>query len=312
MISIYIMRNIDNVKLDLNLLLVFRILMQERSVSAAARSLSLGQPAVSHALSRLRATLQDPLLVRSGRGMEPTPFALELFDQIVPALEQIEGALRRAEPFEPESVDRTFRIALSDDIQLSFLPDITRALDEVMPNARLIVRQVDYRQAGAMLEGDRASIVIAYLDKLPANAKIKKIRRVGYRIIAANGSPAKFTLSDYCAKPHVLVTFAGDLVGYIDETLAAKGVARAIGLSVPGFSNLTSLLRQTDRIATVPEYVADTLVRQSDLTAIALPFPSPKFDLSIGWRAATDRDPAERLLRDTIYRVIRNKTKRAQ
>ncbi len=289
---------------DLNLLGVFHLLMHERSVTAAARRLRLGQPAVSRSLARLRENLNDPLFVRAGRVLEPTPRALDLYRQLAPALEQIEQALRVTDSFVPETAQPVFQIAMSDDIQLSFLPAIADAVSAAMPKARMIVKQTDYLRAGQLLDSGDASVVVGYLNKLPANAKVKKLTRIGYRSLSCQTSDRVHTLQDYCGRQHVLVTFAGDLVGYVDETLQEKGLERDIVLSLSTFAVLPFVLRGTDRVATVPRHVAETLANSAPVRSDALPFASPEFDLTMAWRLTTDRDPAEVLLRRIVEQVV--------
>ncbi len=301
------MSNNDIKTIDLNLLKVFVLLMQERSVTAVAERLSLGQPAVSHALARLRHLVGDPLFLRAGRQMEPTPRAEILFTAVEPAITALEGAVRANQPFEPRVTERVFRIAMSDDVQLAFLSQITQALAAQMPKARLVVGQTDYRQAASTLDRKAASLVVGYLDKLPAAAKVRKITRVGYKVLMAKEAVRSDTvdLDDYCARTHALVTFAGDLVGYVDETLADLKRARNIQVSVPTFAVLPYVMEATSHLATVPEYVAAVLSHRHPLTACPLPFKSPEFDLSIAWHAAVDKDPGEILLRKIIIETVR-------
>ena len=294
----------DIYSFDLNLLGVFHLLMQERSVTAAARRLRLGQPAVSRSLARLRELINDPLFVRAGRTLEATPRALALHAQLRPALEEIEHALRGGDGFVPETAEHIFQLAMSDDIQLSFLPEICERLSAVMPRARLIVQNTDYLRAGSLLDSGTASIVVGYLSKLPANAKVKKLTRVGYRALTCQAAAPITSLPQYCTSAHVLVTFAGDLVGYVDETLSARGLERRIELSLSTFSVLPFVLQNTGRVATVPRHVAQTLALSGPLRDNPLPFTSPEFDLTMAWRLATDRDPAEILIRQIIQDVV--------
>lgn len=299
------MNEINWKNIDLNLLSVFTLLMQELSLTVVAQKLSIGQPAVSHALARLRKQIDDPLFVRAGRLMEPTPRAISLHREIAPALETIEAALREDHPFDPLVCEHVLRVAMSDDVQMAFLPQIIEQVRQQMPNVKLIIQQTNYIQAAKMLEQKQASVVVGYLDKLPAAAKVQKIKRVGYKVLAPFDLVKRLSLKTYCTLPHVLVTFAGDLVGYVDETLAKMEVQRIIQLSVPAFGVLPFVLQNSQCLATVPEYIADTLSGQTDLTAKKLPFESPEFDLSIAWREATDNDPAEKLLRGIIVGTIR-------
>ncbi len=169
----------------------------------------------------------------------------------------------------------------------------------------MIVQHTDYLRAGQLLDSGAASVVVGYLAKLPANAKVKKLARVGYRALTCREAPPAGSLKRYCGRPHVLVTFAGDLIGYVDETLSEQGLERDIVLSVSTFSVLPFMLQNTDRVATVPLHVAHTLSKTSNLRSGALPFVSPEFDLTMAWRLTTDRDPAEVLLRQIIGEVVR-------
>lgn len=289
---------------DLNLLRAFVLIMRERSITRAARRLSVGQPALSHSLARLRAELGDELFVRAGRRMEPTALALALFESVSPALDRIDGSLAAIRAFDPATAERTFSVGMSEDLQLAFLPAIVAGLAERMPNARLAVRHADYLGAADMLERRDVSAVVGYLDHLPAAAKVRTIATVGYRVVSDGASAAIGTLDQYCGRRHVLVTFAGDMVGYIDETLERLGVGRRIALSLSNFAVVPYVLHGSGYLATVPEYLADTLVGRSGLRSSALPFDSPDFDISIAWRLTADGDPAESLLRDLIVEVI--------
>lgn len=306
MVLMFNMSNFDQQGIDLNLLTVFGLLMRERSVTAAARRLSLGQPAVSHALARLRRLLGDPLFVRNGRTMEPTPRAEELARSVGPALLEIETALRAAQPFDPGTDTRTLRLAMSDDLLVAYLPAIAGELGRRMPRSRLVVRQVDYLVASRVLEDREASLVVGYLERLPAAARRRTLRQAGYRVLMDSDGTGPLDLAEYCRRPHVLVTFAADLVGYVDETLAGLGAGRQIGLSVPAFALLPSLIAGTDQLATVPDYVAEAMARRFGLAASPLPFESPTFDVSMAWHPAMDRDPAERVLREVVAAAIRS------
>jgi len=301
---IQIMRKTNLIGIDLNLLRVFAMVMQERSLTRAARRLSVGQPAVSHALARLRSELDDVLFVRSGRAMEPTEWARSFHAEIAPALDRIERSLGASRSFDPGTTERTFSLGMSDDLQMAFLPELMRAITENMPKARLIVRQTDYTRAAEMLERQDVSMVVGYLDKLPASAKLRKLMRVGYRIVLDGGQRDVTTLSDYCSRRHALVTFVGDLTGYVDETLRELGVSRDIAISLSNFAVAPYVLRETGLVATVPRYLAVALAGQPGLKIGTLPFESPEFDVSIAWSLTTDSDPGEQLIRSLVIDVV--------
>lgn len=198
-------------RVDLNLLIVFETLMHERSVTRAAEKLFLGQPAISAALSRLRTLFDDPLFVRTGRSMEPTARAQEIFAHLSPALDSISTAMSRASEFDPATSTAVFRIGLSDDVEFGLLPPLLRRLRAEAPGIVLVVRRANYLLMPNLLASGEISVGVSYTDELPANAKRKTVRRSKPKILRADSAPGQLTLDDYCARPHALVSFAGDL-----------------------------------------------------------------------------------------------------
>jgi LysR family transcriptional activator of mexEF-oprN operon len=299
------MKPIELGRIDLNLLTVLAALMRERHVSRAAQRLNLGQPAVSHALARLRELTGDPLLVRQGRVMEPTERALALMQGLGPALEQIEATFRAQADFEPARAAPVFRIGLTDDLQIAMLPRLLRALSAEVPRAKLVTLTVCYRNAmryldeGARQRGDG-------LPERPAG------RRQGAQGRAPRASPCcaptratgKLSLDDYCRRRHVLVTYAGDLCGTVDETLDELGRAARRGV-------FGAAVRQPARRAG-RHRAAGHCARARGAGAVCarraalrgLPFESPDYQLKLAWRAVTDKDPAEAWLRKAMLRAF--------
>ncbi len=216
-------------RVDLNLLIVFETLMHERSVTRAAEKLFLGQPAISAALSRLRTLFDDPLFVRTGRSMEPTARAQEIFAHLSPALDSISTAMSRASEFDPATSTAVFRIGLSDDVEFGLLPPLLRRLRAEAPGIVLVVRRANYLLMPNLLASGEISVGVSYTDELPANAKRKTVRRSKPKILRADSAPGQLTLDDYCARPHALVSFAGDLSGFVDEELEKFGRKRKGG-----------------------------------------------------------------------------------
>ncbi|WP_225609508.1 LysR family transcriptional regulator [Pseudomonas sp. PDM11] len=287
-------------RLDLNLLIVFETLMHERSVTRAAEKLFLGQPAISAALSRLRNLFDDPLFVRTGRSMEPTARAQEIFALLSPALDSISTAVSRASEFDPATSNAVFRIGLSDDVEFALLPALLRRLRSEAPNVVLVVRRANYLLMPNLLASGEISVGVSYTEELPANAKRKSLRRSKPKLLRADSIPGKLSLDEYCARPHAMVSFAGDLNGFIDEQLARFDRTRKVVLAVPQFNGLGTLLAGTDLIAVVPDYTAAALTAAGGLRAEDLPFESDSFEMSMAWRGAQDNDPAERWLRSRI------------
>ncbi|GGJ86112.1 LysR family transcriptional regulator [Pseudomonas matsuisoli] len=292
-------------RLDLNLLIVFETLMHERSVTRAAEKLFLGQPAISAALARLRSLFDDPLFVRTGRTMEPTTRAQEIFVLLVPALDSISTAVSRASEFDPSTSKQVFRIGLSDEVEFSLLPSLLRRLRVEAPGVVLVVRRANYLLMPGLLTSGEISVGVSYTDELPANAKRKTLRRSRPKVMRADSIPGPLSMDDFCNRPHAMVSYAGDLNGFMDEELSALGKTRHVVLAVPQFNGLNSLIAGTDIVATVPDFAADTLAAAGGLRVEPLPFETGRaFELSMVWRGAQDNDPAERWLRSRIQMFI--------
>ncbi len=178
-------------RVDLNLLIVFETLMHERSVTRAAEKLFLGQPAISAALSRLRTLFDDPLFVRTGRSMEPTARAQEIFAHLSPALDSISTAMSRASEFDPATSTAVFRIGLSDDVEFGLLPPLLRRLRAEAPGIVLVVRRANYLLMPNLLASGEISVGVSYTDELPANAKRKTVRRSKPKILRADSAPGQ-------------------------------------------------------------------------------------------------------------------------
>jgi LysR family transcriptional activator of mexEF-oprN operon len=154
------------------------------------------------------------------------------------------------------------------------------------------------------LDQGRVSAVMSFLKELPADAKVRKVRTARFAMLRTDTAPGKLSLDDYCRRRHVLVTYAGDLCGTVDETLAELGRQRDVAFSVPQFGSLPAVLAGTELLATVPEHVAQALSAQGGLRYEALPFESPSYPIKMAWRAVTDKDSAETWLRRAMLRAF--------
>ncbi len=291
-------------RVDFNLLVVFETLMHERSVTKTAEKLFLGQPAISAALVRLRTLFNDELFVRTGRAMEPTARATEIFAMLSPALDSISTALSASQEFDPATATNVFRIGLSDDVEFSLLPPLLRRIRAEAPGVILVIRRVNYLLAPGMLSSGEISVAVSFLDELPANAKKKTVRRIRAKLLRADTKPGKLSLDEYCARPHAIVSFAGDLNGYVDNELAKVGKSRQVVLAVPQFNGLGTLLAGTDILTTVPDYTAQILAASGGLRIEDHPVELPPGSLSMAWRGAQDNDPAEKWLRSRIAMFV--------
>ena len=287
--------------LPLDLLQALLALVEERSVTRAGRRLFLSQPAVSGMLARLREGLGDAVLVRVGNRLEPTARALELAETVRPHLDALAAAVAEARPFDPARDRRIFRLGCTDAVGLAVLPQLGARLRAEAPGADLVVRVGDYRTLPAMLDSGEANAVAGWLrDDPAASARMRVLRHAPWVVLRDAATRPSDDLDGYCARPHALVTPAGDLEGQVDRLLRDAGRTRRVALGVSSFALLLAALPGTDLLATVPDFVAARLAALGGLAVEPCPVAVPPVTNALAWRAATDRDPAERWFRALV------------
>lgn len=294
-------KGLDLQNLDLNLLRTLVTLVEERSTTQAARRLFLSQPAVSGALARLRIAFGDELLVRNGRALEPTTRALELLEAVRPHLDALVSAVASASPFNPATDRRVFRLGCTDAVALAALPQLTSELRRNAPNCDLIVRTGDYRVLPEMLAAAEVSTALGYLREDPsATARVRVLRRSPWVVVRDPGTLPVAGLDDFCDRSHALVTPLGEHSGFVDEALAEHGRQRRVAVGVTSFALLLATLPGSDLLATVPDFVAHRLAALGRVVVDRCPVDVPVVTNTMAWRAAADRDPAERWFRDRV------------
>lgn len=290
---------------DLNLLATLDVLLAEGNVARAAARLRLSPSAMSRALARLRRTTGDPLLVRAGRGLVPTPRALELRDQVGPLVDAARAVLRPAGQLDLRELARTFTLRNSDGFVESFGPALLARVAKDAPGVRLrFVQKLDkdsasLRDASADLEtgvvepttGPELRTQALFRDRLVG------VMRPGHPL-----SRRPVTLARYAAARHVLVSRRGDR-GLVDEALERAGRERSIVAIVTGFAAALALARGSDLIATVPE--RHTAPLREGLHTFRLPVAIDEFTVSLLWHPRLDADPAHRWLRACVREVCR-------
>ena len=286
---------------DLNLLFTLDVLLAEGSVARAARRLRLSPSAMSRALARLRETTGDPLLVRAGRGLVPTPRALELRERVARLVQDGEAVLRPAEVLDLKQLTRTFTIRASEGFAETFGPSLIARLEKDAPGVRLRFMQKPNKDSAPLREGavDMELGVIG----ATTGPEIRTLALFRDRFIGAvrKGHPlskGKITPARYAAGRHVLVSRRGLDRGPIDEALAPLGLERKIVTIVGGFATALALARDTDLIATVPERGTQSL--RKGMHSFPLPVATPEVAVSLLWHPRLDADPAHRWLRGRI------------
>jgi DNA-binding transcriptional LysR family regulator len=293
--------------LDLNLLVVFNQLLLDRSASIAAEKLGLTQPAVSNALKRLRAALQDDLFLRTSRGMEPTPYALHLSEPVIYALNALQTAFNTRDSFDPLSSTRTFQIAMTDIGEMYFMPPLMAALAKEAPGVRIST----VRPHTGNLRDDMASgtvdVALGLLPNLQAGFFQRRLFRHPYVCVFREDHPvakAPLTLKQFCELDHVGVLAANTGHGEIDGLLERAGIQRHLKLMLPHFIAVGHVLQTTDLIATLPERFAERCRVPFGLVTSPHPVKLPDIAINLFWHAKFNRDPANIWLRQRLIELF--------
>ena len=295
--------------IDLNLLVAFEALMEERHVTRAANRIGLAQPSMSSALRRLRDLFGDELFLRGPGGMQPTGKALALAQPIGAALEQIRGALAPGQGFDPSTSRRRFTIAVTDYGDLVIVPSLVALLRREAPGVDLAVRPItDAAAALAKLDrGELDALIGGHLPDSPASLRqhLFEERFVCIRDQEPAIHSGALSVSEYAALPHALFSAAGGdgLPSAIDALLGHQGLKRRIAVTLPHVVAVPFAVAGTDLVATMAERVARRFAGSAGVVVLPLPFESPTFaiDLVHGRRALAD--PALCWLTDAARRA---------
>ncbi|MBY5772724.1 LysR family transcriptional regulator [Rhizobium leguminosarum] len=286
---------------DLNLLVTLDVLLAEGSVARAAERLRLSPSAMSRALARLRETTGDPLLVRAGRGLVPTPRALELRERVGRIVEDAQAVLRPAEALDLQRLVRTFTLRTSEGFAESFGPDLIARLGRQAPGVRLRFMQKPDKDSAPLRDGtvDLETGVVGGTTGPEVRAQaLFRDRFVGVVRLGHPLCEREMTPSLYAAGRHIYVSRRGLDKGPIDEALNALGLERQIATIVSGFSTALQLARNSDLIASVPERHTEAL--RAGMHSFPLPVPTPEITVSLLWHPRMDADPAHRWLRGCV------------
>lgn len=307
MMYIHAMQDVHLAGIDLNLLVALDALLEERHVTRAARRLGLSQSATSHALARLRELLRDPLLVRSGAVLVPTPRALALAPPVRGILETIRSTLA-GPSFDPASSVRTFVVATSDYFELVVMPLLVRELVRAAPAIDLVVRPAP-EDFVAMLGGGRLDLVIGV--SVPPGAESVHRRALfddGFACVVRAGHPVLrrgLDLDRFAAMGHVFIAPRGTRGGVVDDALAKKRKVRRVAAMVPSFLAAPAIVAESDLVLTMPARLAERLAPAFDLRVLPPPLALPRFTVSAYWHERAHHDPAHAWLRARIVDVAR-------
>lgn len=246
-------------RIDLNLLVVFEAVMEARSLTTAGARLGQSQPTISHAMARLRGICGDPLFVRAGRTIEPTPYAEQLFEPVKHALEVLRGSLSRTPRFDAAAARRTFTLLMSDVGQMTMLPALVRRVIREAPGVVVAARQIPREDYVDALRAGKADLAIGALRQLRAGFFAQRLFEDSYVCVVCANHPAaaagRMTLERYLEARHVGIISPGLGDAEIDRALVPEGRSRQIAVKVPHFLAAPMIVPDTDLVVTLPSRV---------------------------------------------------------
>jgi DNA-binding transcriptional LysR family regulator len=294
-------------QVDLNLFVVLEAIYREGNITRAGHQLNLTQPAISHALKRLRDLLRDPLFVRQGLHMVPTPFTRNIIDQVRQALQLLEVNLHESRSFVPEHARRSFHLSLWEYTEALLLPILTQRLLLAAPGMTISTSRVKRRDLEAELARGSVDLAVEIPMTMSDRIRSKELLHESFVVMARKGHPAikhELDLDTYLAQRHVQVSSRRHGPSLVDVELSRRGLRRQVFLRIQHNSAASIVVSKTDMLLTLPERQA-CLVNLGSLNRV-YPFPlaEPHLEAHLYWHESVENDPANRWLRDEIARSV--------
>lgn len=291
-------------RIDLNLFIVFDAIYSEGSVTRASQKLNLTQPAISHALGRLRQLFNDPLFIRQGHQMVSTPLARNIIEPVRLSLRGLEVTLNQLDLFDPASSRKQFTLACRDVLESSILPPLMVQIGNGAPFVDIAAVSVERRALLGELAAGTLDLAIDMLLPLPNDIMRSQVARDTTVVVARNGHPAikdgKIDLETYLREDHVLASSRRKGPGLEDFELSRLGRQRRIRLRCQHYFAACRVVSASDLMLTMPERYARVANRQFDNQIIAFPLEMPSWDVYLYWHANVDHDPANCWLRKQV------------
>lgn len=300
--------NLRNV--ELNLLVAFDALMRERSVSRAAERTFITQPAMSHALNRLRLLFDDPLFVRTPRGMQPTPRAEELIDPIRRVLRDIEALMGPTRVFDAAGREHRFSLGSTDYMEFLLLPPLMGLIQSHAPKVDVHTRQLGIDELAEELEEGQIDVGLGFAVALQSASHLRRETLFEDRMacmvrrdhpLARDG----LTLDSYLNLNHILISSSGDDQGIVDHWLEERGMKRRLELIITHFLSAPYIVAKTDMVLSLPLRIAASFESLAPVKTVAIPFDLPSYPVEMVWHPLREKDPAGIWLRDQIRAVSR-------
>lgn len=292
--------------IDLKLLAVVTELHKTRSVSQTAENLDLSQSAISMSLAKLRRHFNDPLFVRTSSGMSPTPHAIELIGLLKSAGDILQTALDLHVVFDPLTSDRRFNVYSTDIAQVTLMPRLMQRLKKIAPSVGITLRRLS-EDTPEFLESGQADLAVGFI--LPMGAGFCQQRLFKEKFVCAlrRDHPRvgdSLSIDQFQEETHLAITPCGTGHGVVEQTLEAKHIRRRVGLAVPSFLGITSIITTLDYLAVLPEQLARHLASAGNIKVLPLPFSMPAYHIMQHWHERYTQDPASRWLRSVVANLF--------
>lgn len=294
-------------KIDLNLFYILTNVYHEGSITAAAKKLHLTQPAVSHALGRLREKFNDELFIRHGRRMVPSSFCQQIMPKIIESVGELESTLIDVDAFNINNHKRELKFGFRDILESIFFPTLIKDLVTNTPNITVNSRQISMIEMEKALEQQELDIVIDVLTPTSTNINHALICNEHFSLICRHGHPIldDLTLENYVAADHAIVTLKDSKVNVVDMALAELGVSRKVALRCEHYFAATSVISQCDMLLTMPNAYANLLKEKMPVHVTQLPFEVPELPVHMYWHKQAEHDPVNGWMREKLMDIAK-------
>ena len=288
-------------QLDLNLLVALDVLISEASVTKAAEKLNLSQSAMSYSLKKLRAILNDELLIRTSKEMEVTPYAREISDRVRQILIEIQGTLLTKETFAPATSNATFRIALSDYTEATIGVNLIQVITMKAPNIRIRINNLNKETVMDALDENRLDLAIdTHLPLKSWHASEDLYREEFVCVLRGDDAIEEISIEDYLARGHILVSLRDDFEGAGDRVLERQQQSRRVVWSTSHFTSVPFLLNNSDCVALLPRRMAEECAKTMSLKIFPPPIAVESFTISMVWHQRHTNNSSHQWLRKQI------------
>ena len=297
---------------DLNLLVAFKFLMEERSVSRAAERLFISQSAMSHVLQRLRRQLDDPVLVKTAAGMTPTPRAQALWEPVKAVLRDVERLVRTPEEFSPESSQKRFIIASSDYVEFTLLPPFIAELNRRAPNIEIHVKQFSSTTPPeTAIAEHQIDFAIGFDVIISPSPKVRSQKLFKDEIVCIcrdrhpDFTGNRISFEQFISSRHMVISRRGAGTGLIDDWLEKHGQTRKVSLVVANFLSTPWIVANTDLLLSLPKRIAEKFIHVAPLKILPIPIDLPTYDVIMIWHPLQEKEPDHRWIRQEILGACR-------